>query len=84
MTAGKITLNLSPAKQTELEQRAAAAGTDVASLILNAVDRQLEESSGESREGPCYDVWCEEFRRWVAGHRSRNPRFDDHRDSIYD
>lgn len=80
-----ITLRLSPESQTELEKRAAATGTDIAGYILGIVQQQLE-SEGNGSTGPAipYDQWSREFQAWVASHQSRNPDFDDSRESIYD
>ncbi len=79
-----ITLTLSPEKQAELERRAAAAGTDLKSFILEAVQEKLEERNGSSTEMAPYEQWSAEFRSWIASQRSRNPQFDDSRESIYD
>jgi hypothetical protein len=78
-----ITLNLSREKKAELEERAAAAGTDLQSFILEAVEEKLEEKDGSIAQLP-YDQWSGEFRSWVASHPSRNPAVDDSRNSIYD
>jgi hypothetical protein len=79
-----ITLPLSPEKQAELERRAAAAGTDLSSFILEAVREKLEDRNGSSAEVLPYEQWRGEFRSWIAGQRSRNPQLDDSRGSIYD
>jgi hypothetical protein len=80
-----VTLPLSPECQTELERRAAAAGIDVAGYIVSAVRQQLE-SDGNGSEGAAlpYDHWKREFTTWIASHPSRNPDFDDSRESIYE
>jgi hypothetical protein len=31
-----------------------------------------------------FEQWQMQFRRWLASHQSRNPQFDDSRESIYD
>jgi hypothetical protein len=79
-----ITLHLSPEKQAELEQRAAAAGADLSSFILEAVQEKLETRNGASGETVPYEQWQHEFRSWIAAQQSRNPHFDDSRESIYD
>jgi hypothetical protein len=80
-----ITLQLSPADQAELEKRAAATGRDVGAYILDAVYQQLAtDENGAAHETVPYAEWHRKFRDWIAGHRSRNPRFDDSRESIYD
>ena len=79
-----ITLTLSSEKQAELQRRAAAAGTDLASYILDTVQETLDERNGSSVEQAPYEEWSGDFRAWIAGHRSRNPQFDDRRESIYD
>lgn len=80
-----VTLQFAPEDQIELERRAAANGRDVAAYILDVVRQQLEaEENGELREPLPYDDWLQEFKSWVSRHHSRNPAFDDSRDSIYD
>jgi hypothetical protein len=79
-----ITLALSPEQKAQLEQLAAAAGTDLTSFILNVVQEQLEVQNGPSVAVLPYEEWSRDFRSWVASHRSRNPHFEDYRDSIYD
>lgn len=76
---------LSPEDQAELEKRAAASGRDVAAYIFDVVRQELAtDENGPAHAAVPYDEWHREFRDWVARHRSRNPRFDDSRESIYD
>src|SRR5207249_7155630 len=79
-----ITLPLTPEATAELQRRAAAAGTDVASYVLNAVREKLSEGDDVPDQQLSYDEWSGEFQKWLASHPSRNPNFDDCRDSIYD
>ena len=79
-----ITLPLTPEATAELQRRAAAAGTDVASYVLNAVREKLSEGEDVPDQQLSYDEWSGEFQKWLASHPSRNPNFDDSRDSIYD
>ncbi len=80
-----VVLNLPPDKEAELRRRAAVTGKSVEELVLTAVDHELEErGGGSSTEELPYERWSEEFRAWIASRRSRNPHFDDSRESIYD
>jgi hypothetical protein len=79
-----ITISIPPNTQRELEQQALAAGTDVTSFVLGAVQEKLAEKNGDADTQRPYDEWSRDFHAWVAGQRSRNPGFDDSRDSIYD
>jgi hypothetical protein len=79
-----IALQLTPNQQAELERRAASAGIDLQSFVLHAVQEKLEEQNGPSPEPLSYEQWHTVFRSWVAGQRSRNPHFDDSRESVYD
>jgi hypothetical protein len=79
-----ISLTLTPEKQAELERRAAAEGVDLERFILEAVREKLDDRNGSAGEPVPFDEWQGEFRAWVASHHSRNPRFDDCRESIYD
>lgn len=78
-----ITLALSAEKLAELERRAAAAGTDLSHFILDAVQEKLEDKACFFETIP-YEQWRDDFRAWVASQESRNPQFDDSRESIYD
>ena len=62
---------------------AAAAGTDLQSFILGAVEEKLESRNGALYDLP-FDQWSKEYRNWVASQTSRNLNFDDSRESIYD
>jgi len=79
-----IILTVSSEKRAELEQCAAANGTDLTSFILDAVEEKLAGCDGPSTDVPPYERWNADFRRWISSHQSRNPSFDDSRDSIYD
>ena len=79
-----ISLTLSPEQQDALEKLAAAEGTDVAGHIL----RLLEHAIASGQNGPTaadlpYEQWQQDFETWLASHTSRNPNFDDTRESIY-
>jgi hypothetical protein len=76
-----IELTLSSLEQADLEQRAAAAGSDVPHFIQNLLRAQLDERT-ETVETP-YEEWQADFRSWIDSQRSRNPQFDDSRESIY-
>jgi hypothetical protein len=78
-----VTLSLTPEKKAALERRAADAGTDLIGFILDAVDARLDERDALPAMRP-YEEWSRDFRHWIDGHGSRNPHFDDSRDSIYD
>jgi hypothetical protein len=78
-----ITLPLTPEAMTELERRAAAAGIDVTSFVLTAVQEKLAEREDAADQPLPYDEWSGEFHRWLSSHPSRNPHVDDSRDSIY-
>lgn len=79
-----VTLRLSPEKQAVLEQRASTAGTDLSSFLLRVIEENLEDQIGSSTDEMPFDQWNAEFKAWVAAHQSRNPDFDDSRESIYE
>lgn len=83
MQTMSITLTLAPEQQALLEQQAAAAGIDVTRFILDAVRERLEEQNGHPANEMTYEQWINDFRAWIARQKSRNPQFDDSRDSIY-
>lgn len=77
-----ITLQLSPDKQAALERLAAAAGTDVSNYVLSVVQEVVAETDRPRKLS--YERWRKKFRAWQAKQISRNPHFDDSRESIYD
>ena len=79
-----VTLTLLPEQEAELERRAAAAGTDLARFVVHVVQETLEEPAECATEDLSYEQWSREFRAWISQQRSRNPNFDDSRESIYD
>jgi hypothetical protein len=81
----QIELTLTPEERTELERQAEESGTDVKGYIQAVVQQALrieDEKTARSKEP--YAEWKAAFDAWIAGHRSRNPNFDDSRESIYD
>jgi hypothetical protein len=71
----------------EAEKLSAEAQDAIASRLLAEVDSlqaTLEQQSGSSAPMPPYEQWSQDFRSWTTGRQSRNPHFDDSRDSIYD
>jgi hypothetical protein len=78
-----ITLPLPPDTQAELERRAANAGIDVPTFVLEAIKDTLDDQTESAAGELPYDQWHAEFRAWISSHVSRNPNFDDSRDSIY-
>ena len=81
-----LTLPLPPETEVELRKRAAAAGKDVAAYVLDVLRGELLERNGDADVGRLLteDEWHEEFDAWLANQKSRNPSFDDSRESIYD
>lgn len=77
-----IQLQLPPDVESELARQAALAGQDVSTYVAGAVREMLGGEKNGSQVP--YDQWREDFRAWVASHRSRNPDFDDSRESIYE
>ncbi len=81
-----ITLQLSPDKQAALERLAAAAGTDVSNYVLRVVQEEIDER-GEAEDSPSKlsnEQRRARFHAWLKKQTSRNPHFDDSRESIYD
>lgn len=77
-----LTLRLSPETESQLKAQASLAGRSLEEFALEALQDKL---ANESMTAPVLspDEWLTRFDAWVAGHSSRNPRFDDSRDSIY-
>jgi len=80
-----IQLELPPDVESRLAQQAAQAGQEVAAYIAQAVCQMLVvEHHGSQSEEASYEKWHEDFQAWLASHPSRNPDFDDSRESLYD
>jgi hypothetical protein len=67
----------------EAEKLSAEDQDAIASRLLAELD-VVQERNGSSVESSAYEQWRKDFRSWIASHPSRNPHFDDSRDSIYD
>lgn len=65
-----------------LQNKAVQAGFDsVEAFLLHFV---VEEETGrDDADDVPYDEWREKYWEFVARQRSRNPNFDDSRESIY-
>ncbi|MFN5904906.1 MAG: hypothetical protein ACK5A3_02560 [Planctomyces sp.] len=77
-----LTLTLQPHQASELQRRASLAGTDVHTLLMQMVfdaDSADEASGGDLP----YERWRQQFQQWVRTHKTRNPDFDDSRESMY-
>lgn len=77
-----LTLNLPPETEAKLKEQASLMGKSLEDLALEALEDKL---SVESVPAPVLSAedWNLHFDAWVTGHSSRNPHFDDSRDSIY-
>lgn len=82
-----VKLALSSEAESRLREQAAAAGKDLASFVLEAVEEKLavatDASSDNGHEELSKDQWITRFRRWAASHRALPYEADDSRDSIY-
>ena len=74
----ELHIPLPPETEARLRQRAAAAGKDPASFVLEVVEEELaaEELSPNSQR-------ITELREWAAGHASLPFEAEDGRESIY-
>ena len=78
-----LTLSFSAEESAELERRAAAAGTDVKTFLLQVV-HDVDAGDKPSATDIPYEEWKQDFQWWIQGHRSRNVSMDDSRESVYD
>jgi hypothetical protein len=78
-----IHLTLPSDQQAELERRAAAAGIDPVHFVLKVVQERLTEPEESASRKLSHEQWRRRFRNWVDSQVSRNPDFDDSRESIY-
>jgi predicted transcriptional regulator len=77
-----LTLHLTPETEAKLSEQAALTGKRPEELALEALHDSLSSESTASSELSSAE-WLEKFDAWVNDHKSRNPEFDDSRDSVY-
>lgn len=77
-----LTLQLSPETEAKLKEHANLTGRTVEELALEALQDKL---SSDASGAPQLSVeeWTRQFDAWVEGLPSRNPHFNDSRESIY-
>ena len=77
-----IVLHLPPDTETLLRDRAEREGIPPEAIALAALCDRLD---GDAPAAPSLstEAWLAEFDAWIAGHKPRNPNFDDSRESIY-
>lgn len=77
-----LTLQLPPETEEKLKEQANLAGRSLEDFALEALHDKL---AAEPLLTPVLssEDWLRQFNAWVSGHATRNPRFDDSRDSIY-
>lgn len=78
-----LQLTLPQDQQAELERRAAAEGVEPAEYVLKVVQERLKEPEEPAPRKMSHEQWKRRFRKWVESRVSRNPHFDDSRESIY-
>jgi len=74
---------LSPETEAKLRQQAAAAGKDLTSFVLDAVEEKIGEANGSGAASLSPDQWSREWHAWAASHRPLSHVVDDSRESIY-
>lgn len=77
-----IKLQLPPDVESELAKQAALVGQDISTYVAAVVREMVARDRNGSEVS--YDQWHVEFQAWVESQRSRNPNFDDSRESIYE
>lgn len=77
-----LILHLPPETEARLRQASAESGKAPEALALEALDEKLATSLNS---GPdlSREEWLRHFNEWVSKQKSRNPNFDDSRESIY-
>jgi hypothetical protein len=82
-----LNLQLSPDAEAKLREQAAAAGQDVQTFVLEAVEDRLaaeqQDSDSSARRSGDHRAWLEKLRAWTALHPVVSHFVDDSRESIY-
>jgi predicted transcriptional regulator len=76
-----LTLKLTPEIEAKLRELSLATGRLPEELALDAIEQNLVEEP--NTPAIPYEEWARLFDEWLKSHRSRNPNFDDSRESIY-
>lgn len=77
-----LTLSFPPDVEAKLRERAAAAGTDVAAVVQEAVNHALQ-AGNTNMPSKSSEERIREFDQWVASHKPVAHFVDDSRESIY-
>jgi hypothetical protein len=80
-----LRIPLSKEVEAELRERASAAGQDVESFVLKAVEDSLalneKQATAKRFDNPA--KWAAAFRAWGEDHPKRDQLADDSRETIY-
>jgi predicted transcriptional regulator len=76
-----LTLKLTPEIEAKLRELSLATGRLPEELALDAIEQNLVEEP--SSPAIPYEEWARLFDEWLSEQVSRNPNFDDSRESIY-
>ncbi|HRX84493.1 MAG TPA: hypothetical protein P5572_05680 [Phycisphaerae bacterium] len=82
-----LNISLSPAIVARLEQLAMAEGSDLASIVVQAVEEKLdaaEEVATADQNKLSADAWIAQLRAWASSHRRLPFEADDSRERIYE
>lgn len=78
-----LQITLSPEVEASLREQAEAAGTDIATFALQALEEKLE-AERERQPKLTAEQRAKEWRAWVKSHQPAGHFVDDSRDSIYE
>jgi hypothetical protein len=77
-----ITLHLPPELEEKLKEQVKSTGKNAEGIALDALQENLGEVEPLTSQ-PSIEKKLKEFDAWVNSQCSRNPNFDDSRESIY-
>lgn len=79
-----VRIDMSPEAEADLRKKAAAAGLDLNTFVLQALEEKLAAlDEAEDNLNLPADQWIARLRRWAAGHRPLPYEADDSREGIY-
>lgn len=76
-----LQIPLSPETEARLRERAAAAGKDLTTFVLDAVEEIAAADDGAGELSAT--EWSQQWHAWAASHRTLDRPADDSRESIY-
>lgn len=77
-------IEFSPEVEARLRRRAAASGTDPASVVRDVIEEVLAGPEPQFAIPQTAEAWSAALHAWAASHKPKDHFVDDSREAIYD